>query len=379
MNPKFKIIIGIIVLVVVVIAVSSMKGTDKGGDTITIGVMFPLTGDAAVYGEPSLQSTQLALDEINAAGGIKGKKLVAIVEDDKCIGKEGANAAGKLIKSDGVKLIYGSFCSSATLSAIPIAAEAKAAVFSPGASSPALTGVSPYFFRNYPSDASQGKVLAEVAFTDKGWKKAAIIQEQTDYAVGVYKSFSETYTALGGTMVKDEFPTPTTDFRSLISKAKASGAQVVFIDTQTPAAAERILKQMSEMKWKPNIIINDAIAGDQATMMNNKVMLEGAISAEFGVDAENPKFKHLLEAYQAKYGKVLPYQSYAQTMYDGIYMLKDGIEAVGYDGEKLAAWARTVKDWDGASGKITILPNGDRASGHVAKVVKDGKVELYVK
>jgi len=83
-----------------------------------------------------------------------------------------------------------------------------------------------------------------------------------------------------------------------------------------------------------------------------------------------------MKIYKDKYGAEPPFQSYAQTAYDAPYLLKDGIIAVGYDGEKLAEWSRTIKDWEGASGKTTIGANGDRASGHVLKIVKDGKVEL---
>lgn len=131
------------------------------------------------------------------------------------------------------------------------------------------------------------------------------------------------------------------------------------------------------MKWKPAFIINDATAGDTKTVAQYATLLEGAITAEFGVDPQNPKFQHFLAAYIAKYGGTeLPYQSYAQTEYDAVYMLRDAIGSVGYNGEKVAVWSRTVKDWDGASGKITIEASGDRAGGHVAKVVKNGKVEV---
>src|SRR6185295_5889904 len=100
---------------------------------------------------------------------------------------------------------------------VPIAAAGKVVLFSPSASSPALTGISPYFFRNYPSDAKQGEVLADVA-QKKGYKTIAFITEQTDYATGLYNSFKGSYEATGGKTTNDEFPTSNTDFRSTITK-----------------------------------------------------------------------------------------------------------------------------------------------------------------
>ena len=114
-----------------------------------------------------------------------------------------------------------------------------------------------------------------------------------------------------------------------------------------------------------------------ATIEKNGELLEGALAAEFGIDENNPKFKHLLEAYKAKYGTDVPYLSYAQTEYDGVYIIRDAIKSVGYDGEKIAEYVRNLKDWNGASGKVTIGQDGDRAGGHVPKVVLNGTVVLY--
>lgn len=86
-----------------------------------------------------------------------------------------------------------------------------------------------------------------------------------------------------------------------------------------------------------------------------------------------------MSSYKARYGQDINYQSYAQTMYDAVYIVRDGLLAVGYDGQKLTDWLHALKDWDGASGKITILSSGDRAGGHVPKVILNGKTVLYSK
>ena len=376
-----KTVIWLVVLVLIVgglILYGSKKDEGEGAMTkepIKIGVMLPLTGDGAPYGEPARNVYLLAVGEINAAGGINGQPIEFIIEDSKCNGKDATSAAQKLISVNKVQIILGGFCSSESIAATPIAETAKVALFSPGSSSPDLTGISPYFFRNYPSDASQGAVLAEAAAA-KGWKKVAFLQEQTDYALGVYKAFSTRFTELGGTIVKEEVPSNTTDFRSVLTKLKAANADAFFLDPQTLPVAERVFKQMQDLKWKPVLLINDVIGGAPEPLGAYKDVMEGALTALFTADPNNPKYLELLTDYKAKYGADLLYgTSYGPTEYDAVYIIKAGIEAVGNNGEKFAVWSRTIKDWEGASGKTTIGSDGDRVGGHTLKVMKDGKVE----
>jgi branched-chain amino acid transport system substrate-binding protein len=385
MDKATKTIVGIVVAVVIIGGIYALAKNNKktsqtyGGATQTaaatykVGVILPLTGDAASYGEPGRNVYQMAVDEVNSSGGVDGKNLELVVEDGKCNGKDASNAMEKLVNVDKVQFVMGGFCSSESLAAAPIATTAKVPLVSPASTSPALTGVSPFFDRIIPSDASQGSLDAQVAY-DKGWRKVAFIQEQTDYALGIYKAFSEKFQSLGGTVMKEEFPTGTSDFRTQLTKLRGQNPDALFLDGQASASTQRILKQLTDMSWKPHFLINEATAGDAQTIADNKTLLEGAIGAEFRTDLANAKFQHLLDAYKKKYGADLPYQSYAQNEYDEVFMVRDGIKAVGYDGQKLADWLRSVKDWDGASGKITIKSDGDRESGYSSEMVQDGKM-----
>jgi branched-chain amino acid transport system substrate-binding protein len=376
-----KTVVWIVVLILVVWGIAAISGKSEPAPSgpIKVGVISPLTGDAAAYGEPLTNVMKMAVEEINNAGGIDGRNIELVIEDGKCNGKDGGNAAQKLVNVDGVKVIIGGFCSGETIPAVPIVEAAKVVMVSGGASSPDLTGISPYFFRTNPSDSAQGKVLAQVAYNDKGWKKVAFLQEQTDYAAGIYKAFSEEFARLGGSVTNESFASNATDFRAVITKVRGTNSDALFIDAQTPAVVSRVLAQIEQQNWRPALIVNDVVAGDPEILKNSSAMLEGALTAEFGTDPQNPKFQALINGYKAKYGSEAPYQSYAQTMYDAVYLIRDGLIAVGEDGEKLAAWSRTITNWDGASGRITILPTGDRDSGHVAKVIRGGKAELYTK
>lgn len=390
MTNTTKWVIGVVAVVVVIFGfvVANKNSGSQSSDSlhtsnqnkptgpIKLGMIAPLTGDAAVYGETFRNVTELAVEEINKSGGINGQPIQAIYEDGKCNGKDAASAMQKLVSVDAVQVVIGGFCSGESLAAVPIATQARVALLSPGSSSPDLTNISKYFARNYPSDASQGVVVAEAAYNKKAFRKVGIMQEQTPYAQGLFKVFNEKFTSLGGSIVKEEFPSTVTDFRSQLTKMREANLEAVFLDTQTPAVSSRILKQMQDMNWKPQLIIADATIGDPATLTANAAILEGAIGAEFGVDLNNPKSQHLVSAYKEKYGKDPNYQSYIQTMYDAVYMYKDAITSVGYNGEKVAGYLRSVSNWNGASGSVTIGADGDRVGGHQLKMIQNGKVVI---
>jgi len=373
-------IIAVIAIVLVVVGLmwfmrSKAPATSTISGPVKIGVIAPLTGEGAVYGDPERKTVELAVEEVNAAGGINGNKIEAIYEDGKCKGEGGVTAIQKLINIDKVSIILGGACSSETLAAVPIAEQNKVLLFSAMASSPDLTGKSQYFVRNYPSDATQGQVLAEVA-NKKGWKLVTFIQEQQDYPLGIYKAFTANFEQLGGKVAKEEFRPGATDFRSTLQKLKGQKPDALFIDVQTAPAGDRILKQFKEMGWKVPLLLSDALIGDAPTVKAHAATLEGALGAEYGTDPKNPKFQHLLETYKKKYNEEVPYQSYMQAVYDSVYMTRDAIAAVGNDGTKVAKWLRDVQGWQGASGTVDIGDNGDRVGGHLPKIVKNGKTEL---
>lgn len=380
--------IGVIILLILAVVMinNGKKAPVSTGQTvpvaetgsIKIGVIAPLTGDGAVYGEPARQVYEIAVDEINKAGGINGKQIQLIVEDGKCNGESAVSAAQKLVNADGVQVIIGGFCSGESLAIIPVAEAKNVALISPSSSSPDLTSKSKIFFRNFPSDSSQGSVIAQVAY-DLGKRKVAFFQEQTDYALGIYKSFNEKFTALGGVVVKEEAPSTAKDFRSQLSKLKAQKPDALFVDVQTIAVGDLIFKQAETLGLKTTILVNDVLIGNPEFITKYKNSLEGAIGAEFGVDSNNVKYKNLIETYKEKYGKDVPYPSYAQTEYDAVYILKDAISAVGYDGAKIADFGHKITNWQGASGSVTIGSDGDLVGGHHAEIIKDGKVMPYVK
>ncbi|MEN9405658.1 MAG: hypothetical protein RLY47_617 [Candidatus Parcubacteria bacterium] len=380
MSTSVKWVLGIIVLALIVwvgMSMSDTAPTETG--PIKVGFIAPLTGDAAVYGEPIRNVTKIAVDEINAAGGIDGRMLEVIYEDGKCNGSDAVSAAQKLINIDGVKIIIGGFCSSESLAVEPITTAAGVFLISAGSSSPDLTGISDFFARTCPSDTAQGEALADIARNDKKWAKVAVIQEQTDYAMGLYNSFNKSFTALGGTTIREELPSTQTDFRTPLTKLKSENPDALFLSVQTVAMGQKIIQQLQDLGWDVPLFISDSVLGDTETIAKNAVQLEGVIGVEFSVDPTNEKFKKLIAKYQELYGTEMPYQSYGQTEYDVVYLIADAITSVGYDADKVSDWVLGIKGWNGASGSVTIGENGDRVGGGTAKVIHNGKTELYTK
>jgi branched-chain amino acid transport system substrate-binding protein len=354
------------------------KGPELSGP-VKVGVIMPITGDAAEIGESSRNVIQIAADEINAAGGVNGQPIELIIEDGKCNGTDAANAMQKLANVDKVQVVIGAGCSGESLAAVPVAQQAKVAMLSPVSSSPKLTGMSEYFARNYPSDAFQAKVFAQIA-KEKGYANVAMISEQTDYAQALADTFSKEFSAAGGTVVAESFLTDTSDFRTPLTKLKASEPQALLIIAQSNASGERLLKQLRDLGWKPQLFVSDTIIGSASALAGYADILEGAIGAEFGFDASNQKFATMVAAYKAKFGSEPPYQAYQQANYDAVYLVAEAVGAVGYDGTKIANWLHTnVKNWQGAAGSVTIGADGDPTVGHKPEVISGGKVSAYTK
>jgi branched-chain amino acid transport system substrate-binding protein len=351
-----------------------MQTAQKTKDTspISIGVFTPITGDAAGLGEFLKNVSDIAVDKINAEGGINGRKISLIYEDDACMPAKSVSAVQKLISIDNVKVILGSTCSGGVASAIPVAAQNGVFIFSGAATSPTLSGISPLFARTVPSDASQGSVLADYAIS-KNWKKIAIIQETADYPVPITNAFANVYTPEKGSIEVEGYSAGATDFRTILAKIKASNPDAVLFIPGSPAAADRLVSDFEKLKWNVPLMGSDIFSGNSEVVTKHKAALEDMAVAEQRQGPETSEYIAFKDEYKKRFGKDLIYESYAQAQYDLMFILRDGLKKYGDDPANIAAYVRTIKDYPGFSGGITIGSNGDRIGGHVIKVIKNGK------
>jgi branched-chain amino acid transport system substrate-binding protein len=341
---------------------------------IKVGVSLPITGDAASLGEFIKNVSDMAIEKINAEGGIHGRNIELRYEDDACNPAKAVSVAQKLISVDKVKLMVLSTCSGAAIPVIPITTKNGVFVFSGVTTSQDLTGVSPLFARTVPSNASQGQELAKYAIS-KGFKNIAIVYETTDYPVSIKKSFTDVYTSDKGKVTEEGFTAGTTDFRSILTKIKAENPDAVFFIPGSPAVADRLTNSFEKLKWNVPLMGGDIFSGNSEVVKKYKVALEGMVIAEQRKGPESAEYIQFKNEYKQRFGKDLIYESHAQAQYDLYFILRDGLKKYGDDPVKLAEYVRTVKDYPGFSGGITIGENGDRVGGHTVKVIRDGKSE----
>jgi branched-chain amino acid transport system substrate-binding protein len=350
-------------------------GVNQTTEPISIGVIAPLTGDAAAFGDPIVNSFQMAADDINSNGGINGRQIQLIKEDGKCSGKDSTSAAQKLINIDKVKIIIGGACSGELLAIAPIAEANKVIVISPSASNPDITNAGDY--RNSPSDAQGGADLADMMI--KSHKKVAIISENTDYAQGTRVVFNKKFQEDGGTIVSDEsYLVDTKDFRTIVSKIKSSGAEAIIINPQSGISAGMIMNQIRDMGLKQPVF-GLIILSDSDFIKTAGKHAEGVMGVSLPIlDPKNQLASDFLSRYRQKYGAGNA-EFYMAGAYDIVNILGDAIKASGgVDTEKIKNYLYKIENYNGLIGTYEFDQNGDLSGiRYVPQIIKDGKaVEL---
>lgn len=344
---------------------------------IVLGAMDPLTGEGAVYGIPLQNATLLAVNEINAAGGVDGHQIQLIWEDSKCNPQDGASAAQKLVEVDQVDFIISGDCSGAALAAAALTEPSGVMLFSAAASSPDLSTAGDLVFRSYPSDAMAGQVIASYSIKELGKKKAAVISEQTDYAQGLRGSFTKAVVQFGGEVVADEtYNTGDSDFRTQVLKVKTAAPDVLYLVPQTPVSGVQLLKQLKENGVTATLLVSDTMLGTD-TIAANKDLYSDVYSPTPELDTNREVTKRFLDNYKAAYGNDPEFPAYMAAAYDQVYMLKQAFEEVGVNQMAVRDWLYDVENWPGALGDTSFDENGDPIIGyHIKRIVNGEATDL---
>ncbi|MCL7489256.1 MAG: branched-chain amino acid ABC transporter substrate-binding protein [Desulfobulbaceae bacterium] len=232
-----------------------------GADTIKIGVAGAHSGDLASYGLPTVKAVELVVNDLNASGGINGKKIELLVEDDVCKPEVATNTATKLV-SQGAHIVIGHICSGATKAALPIYRDAGIIVMSPSATNPALTqsGEYPNFYRTIAADDAQAKTEVDFAINIIGAKKIAVIHDKGDYGKGLAE-FAKTFIEQSGKaeVILYEGVTPgALDYSAVVQKIKRSDADAVIFGGYHPEAS-KIVTQMRKKRMDTVFISDDGV------------------------------------------------------------------------------------------------------------------------
>lgn len=378
-NNKVWAFLGLVIVVVlIVVGIKSSKNGKISNETgpIKIGFIAPLSGDAAAYGEPMRNAVQVVTNQVNAAGGIDGRQVEVIYEDGKCVGTNASLAAQKLATVDKVTAMIVGACSGEAMAAAPIAEENKIVLMSPAASTPALSTAGDYIFRVAPSDSASAKRMAEL-MVEKGYKKVAIISEQTDYGQGLKTAFEQNAQEKGIELVYNEsFATDIFDFKPFGVTINKSGADALFINAQTGATATKIAKVVRDQGGKMQYFTY-FLTGDD--FVKSGPTVDGTIILDVDAIANTAVNDIFMADYKAAYKADPAYALFAVAGYDATKIIFDAIDKVGTDSTKIKNYLYKMPAYNGIMGNLTFDKNGDPVGNDVfiAKQIKNGTlVEL---
>lgn len=362
-------VVGIIFVIIIIGAVWWF--TPKEAGVIKIGAIMPLTGDAATIGLNTRQAMELAMQEVNDAGGINGNNLEIIFEDGKCGAKDSTNAANKLINIDGVPVIIGGLCSSETLAAAPIAESSKVVLFSPCSTSPAVTTAGDYVFRDSPSDSFQGIYTADVMYNALKKKSVAILYCLSDWCAGIKEVFKIKFTELNGTIVAEEgYEQTTKDLRTQLTKIKQAKPDALYFVGYTEASIIG-LKQIKELGINVSVIGGDAW-DDPKIWDEVKDAGEGVrYTLQYTALPESFKSKMKTKTGSEEITLCTP------NAYDAVNIIANVLGKAGTDSIKIKDELYNVINYQGMSGTITLDENGDLATADfVTKIVHNNTPEI---
>lgn len=325
---------------------------------VNIGAVLPLTGDVAIYGQKMKRGMDLAVAQANAGGGIRGKKVRVLYEDDQGDPKSSVAAVQKLISVSGVKVIVGGAISATALPAVPIAERNEVVLFSPAATSPKLTGISKYFFRNWPPDVFDGTAMGEFAAKSLRVKTAAVFYVNNEWGVAISKIFADTFQANSGTVVGTESYEPNaTDFRTQLTKLAARKPEAIYIPGYLKELIT-ILRQKQELRIQARILSAYGFY-DPALLEQAAGPAEGAIFTvpAYNPDSPEPVVKNFTTAFQAAHGEKP--DIWAAQAYDAARIVLMALEEGAKTGPEIRSRIAGVRNFDGPSGRTSFDDKGD--------------------
>ena len=321
------------------------------GDTVKFGFNFEESGQTAAYGGAEQKAAQLAVDEINEAGGIDGKKIEVKNYDNKSDTGEAANLTTKLATQDKVNVMIGPATSGATAASADKADAAGVPLLAPSATQDGLTEGHDYLFIAAFQDNFQGKLMAKYATDNLKAKKVILYTDNgSDYAKGVAKSFRETFK--GEIVEESTFTSGDTDFKANLTKFKDKDFDVLVIPGYYNEAG-KIVNQARSMGIDKPILGPDGLNGDEFVQQATKDYASNIffITAFANKGDVSDKTKHFLEAYKAKY-KEEP-SMFAALAYDAVYMAADAAKGAKSSTDIKDNLAK-LKDFEGVTGKMTM-------------------------
>ena len=351
------------------------SGGSAGGETIKVGEFASLNGSEAGFGRSSHNGTLLAVEQINAAGGVLGKKLELITEDDQSKDGESATAVKKLISRDKVVAILGEVASGRSLEAAPICQQFKIPQISPSSTNPKVTQIGDYIFRVCFIDPFQGTVMANFALNTLKAKRVALLTDVgAPYSVGLATFFKETFTKGGGEIIAEQkFTKDDKDFKAQLTAIKTLNPDAIFVPAYY-GQVTLIALQARELDIKVPLFGGDGWEAPELIQGPGAAQaLEGCyFSTHFSPEQDTPQAKKFVADYKQRFGAVP--DAMCALGYDSVLALVDAIQRAGStDSTKIRDALTTMKDLDGVTGRTSLDANRDAQKPAVIIAIKDGK------
>ena len=347
------------------------RGNETNGVStgqVIVGYYGDLSGRTSSFGQSTKNGVEMAADEINKAGGINGRTVRIITEDDQGEPNKAATVVTKLINQDKVQALLGEVASSNSLAAAPKAQEAKVPMISPSSTNPAVTQVGDYIFRVCFIDPFQGEVMAKFSANNLKAKRAAILYDfNSDYSRGLYQFFKRSFTSLGGQIVSEQSYTQgDRDFSGQLTAIRAANPDVIYVPGYYGEVGV-ISNQTKQLGIKAPLLGGDGWDAPQLWQLGGASLNGNYISNHYSVDDPSPAIQKFVADYKARYN-VLP-DALAALGYDSMKVLADAVKRAGStENVKLRDAIAQTKDFPGVTGKISI--DKDRNAVKPAVVLK---------
>jgi branched-chain amino acid transport system substrate-binding protein len=346
---------------------------DPGGP-IKIGVYGDLTGQTSSFGQSTRNGSQMAAEEINAAGGINGRQVQLIHEDDQGEPGKAATVVAKLINQDQVRALIGEVASSNSIAAAPNAQEAKVPMISPSSTNPKVTQIGDYIFRVCFIDPFQGEVMAKFAFNSLKAKKAAILfDSNSDYSKGLIQFFKAAFTKLGGTIVIEKaYAQRDRDFTGQLTAIRDTAPDVIYVPGYYQEVGV-IAKQTKQLGIKAPLLGGDGWDSPQLWDLGGDALNGNYISNHYSVDDPTPVIQDFVKRYKAKYNGIAP-DAIAALGYDATMVMADAIKRAG--GTECVALRNAIaqtSNYKGITGVITLNSERNAVKPAVVLELKDRK------
>ncbi len=345
--------------------------------TIKVGEVASLTGKEATFGQSSHKGTLLAIEELNAAGGVLGQKLELLTEDNQSKTGESATAVRKLISRDKVVALLGEVASTRSLEMAPICNSSKIPMISPSSTNPQVTQIGPYIFRVCFIDPFQGTVMAKFAKnTLKAQKVAVLTSVSSAYSTGLAKYFKERFIADGGKIaIEQKYSEGDKDFKAQLTAIKAAGVQAIFVPGYYTEAA-LITKQARELGLNFPLFGGDGWESPILIDIGGKAVEGIYYSTHYSPESTDPAVKDFIAKFKKRWGNETP-DAMAALGYDSALVLADAIKrANSTQGPKIREALAATKDFAGVTGKTNIDAQRNATKSAVIVTVKDGQFKF---